>query len=92
MTNRPDEKSRIFEVFQTPLTSIGDGTHRNHDRVNIGDYSMVGGWGVPKSPGWEIAQLDGPEWETPHSGLEGCWALPHTPGSHQTPTEPINEP
>ena len=51
---------------------------------------MVGG--VPKSPGWEIAQLDGPEWETPHSGLEGCWALPHTPGSHQTPTEPINEP
>ena len=40
---------------------------------------------------WEIAQLDGPVWETPESGLEGYWALPHTPGSHQTPTKPIKD-
>ena len=49
----------------------------------------VGVGGVPKGPVWEIAQLDGPVWETPESGLEGYWALPHTPGSHQTPTKPI---
>ena len=35
--------SKLIDFRTIRFLAIGDATHRNHDRVNIGVYSMVGG-------------------------------------------------